>query len=148
MNNKIDRDKIKQEVVRKFNIIITDNDPIWNLVALNSAVIDQYLEMVLSNLDTFQLNLNAVHERHLKQIKADAATYVGQVITEALRVAGQADGENRKVFAGEVDKQRKLLVAAMEGQIGMMQKWMWVSLGAAGFSVVGLFLMFLLIKFF
>ena len=148
MNNNIDRDKIKQEIVRKFNIIITDNDPIWNLVALNNAVIDQYLEMVLSNLDTFQLNLNAVHERHLKQIKADAVTYVGQAITEALRVAGQADGENRKVFAGEVDKQRKLLVAAMEGQIGMMQKWMWVSLVAGGCSVVGLFLMFLLIKFF
>ena len=148
MNNKIDRDKIKQEIVRKFNIIITDNDPVWNLVAINNAVIDQYLDMVLSNLDTFQLNLDVVNERHLKQIKADAVTYVGQAITEALRVAGQADGENRKAFAGEVDKQRKLLVAAMEGQIGMMQKWMWVSLAAAGFSVVGLFLMFLLIKFF
>lgn len=144
MNNKIDRDKIRQELVRKFEVIITDNDPIWNWVALHNVIIDQYVEMAVSNFDTVQLNLDAIYERHTAGLKTHAEHYAGQLVNAITKEHANINNG----VAVEMEKQRKLMEAMINEKVGMLQKWMWVSLVAAVSSVVGLLLMFVLIKFF
>ena len=146
MNNELlNRDALIQAVAMKYGIIITKNDPMLVLLALHHEILGQYQEVMQQSLDAWQFNLKETHDQHLKQIKADAATYVGQVLNEALRVTTQADTATRDGVAVEMEKQRKLLVAAMDDNVGMMQKWMWVSLGAAGGALLGFLLTALLI---
>lgn len=140
----LNRDALIQTVAMKYGIIITKNDPMLVLLALHHEILGRYQEVMQQGFDGVQLNLDAIYERHGRGLKGSAEHYANQLVGAIMKEHANINNG----VAVEMEKQRKLLAAVLDDNVGMMQKWMWVSLAAAGCSVVGLFLMFVLIKFF
>jgi hypothetical protein len=134
MSEVINRDELIQTVAIKYGFILTKDDPLLVVLLLHHEILRQYQEMLLSGLDAVQLNLDAVYERHAKAVRDNAQHYVTQSLNALIQEHGKIQGRFEEMLA----KERMAFRGMLSEKVGILQKWMWVSLGAAGVSLLGM----------
>lgn len=134
MNNVFNRDAIIAEMATRHGIVLSRYDPVFSVIAVHGIILEQYQELLSNSLEDVQFNLDAIYDRHSKAVRDNAQHYV----TQSLNALMQEHGKIQERFAGMLAEERKAFSGVLNAKVGILQKWMWVSIGSGSLSVMGL----------
>ncbi len=103
----LDTDRLIAEVAQKHGIVISADDPIISVVALNDVILDQHTARSDAALIEFEKRLLAIKKESAVQSREIASTVIGTALALAKKEIHTEAALASQVFVDEIQKQLK-----------------------------------------
>ncbi len=140
----LDTDQLIAEVASKYGIVISADDPIIAVVALNDVILDQHTTRSEVALIDLEKRLKALKKEHRDQSRDIASTVIGAALNTAKQEIHAEALRASKVFTEEI-RQQLTAAQANHQQIGSLEKSNRIAWSIAILATVGVGIMALLV---